>query len=395
MDPLRIYVVFDPAFKQGLKWVDWLTEAFGGLGMQRDERRYGVPVQWRSAAWGAPQKDLSDSSHPRRIALDQAARHCVLLLVDAGMTGFRAARWRTYVDALRRDMASRGDRDLLVPVLIGGDVAQLGSLPQAIRDVVPDLPDDQPACTRFLVQLLNALLVSRQPRELRATHVPGHGIFVSHAKRDGWITAMRIVETLTRIKGGSHPAFFLDVDSLVPGADYEQRFVEAIGTGSLLALVSDAYHGRPWCRWEVLTAKRLGRPIVVADLSNGRVERTLPYLGNVPSLRIPVASGKENEIPDEAIEQLTQALLAEALRFELWYEHAHARMESAGGCWRLVARPPELADMADAGQPASSDGRPDWIVYPDPPLGSEELDLLTRAFPAQRVRSLSQAMVRS
>ena len=102
---------------------------------------------------------------------------------------------------------------------------------------------------------------------------------------------------------------------------------------------------RPWCRWEVLTAKRLGRPVVAADLTVGRIERTYPYLGNVPSLRVTMPSEPDAPIPETAVEQLTAALLAEALRDELWRELAGTGLQ--GRLVHLLPRPPELADVSE------------------------------------------------
>jgi hypothetical protein len=389
MDPLRVYVVHDVSFEPaGPLWVAWLAASLSGLGMQRDEARFGVQVFWRSRPWGRDQPGLPGTSHPRRIRLADAASNCVLLLVDGTMASFRQAQWTAYVEDLKTQMLQRQGVDLLVPVLMTGTVPKFADGPQAIRAASADLPKQPKESLRFLVRFLNALLVHRQPNAQRTTHQPGHGIFVSHAKRDGWKTAKRIVAALSQTGEGTRPAFFLDADSLAPGADYETRFVEAIGAGSLLALVTDAYHTRPWCRWEVLTAKRLGRPIVVADLCAGRVERTLPYLGNVPTERL--AGTHPDHLSDEDIDRLALALLSEALRFELWNEHALQRM--AGTRCRLLARPPELADLIQEMSPQNGDAP--WVVYPDPPLGHEEVDLLQKAFPGQHFFSINQALSR-
>lgn len=394
MDPLRVYLVFDQQFEYGQRWMRWLTDSLSGIGMQRDECRFGIPVHGRFKPWGAAQPNLPGPLHPRQIQLGDATRNCILLLVDGHMTGFGLKRWREYVNVLQQQMANRPGQDLLVPVLLNGAAPAFNHLPQGIRTATPQTPDKGVEATRFLLQLLNALLVHRQPAALQAMHKPGHGIFVSHAKLDGWKTAKRIVETLTRVGDGVQPAFFLDTDSLVAGSDYEKRFVETIGSGSLLALVTDAYHSRPWCRWEVLMAKRLGRPIVVVDLSTGRIERTLPYLGNVPAHRVQISGHDTASISETDIEQLTLALLSEALRFELWREYAQQRLTGRAAC-QLLARPPELADLVASAAQSRSQPPTDWIVYPDPPLGLEETDLLTQAFPQLTVFSLAQALARS
>jgi hypothetical protein len=388
VDPLRLYVVFDPAFAAGHEAWRLFAQAFGCLGMNRDATRFGVPVHARFAPWGAEQAGLPGAQQPRRIDLQQAASNVVLLLVDPVMSGFREAPWAAYVADLRKQMGARAGQDLLVPVLLSSRIPSFVQ-EQGIRPADARLPADERGQTRLLVQLLNAILVQRHPHMPQSAHQPGHGIFVSHAKRDGLDTAKRIVETIGKVNEGLGPRCFFDADSLLPGDDYPQRFERAIGAGSLLAIVTDAYHTRPWCRWELLTAKRLGRPIVVADLSAGRIERTYPYLGNVPSLC--VAASAEGELSDGEVERLTLALLSEALRVELWQQHAAEQL--AGRPARLLARPPELVDLVPAAGGAAA-GAPDWVVYPDPPLGSEETELLGLAHPQGAVLSLSQARAR-
>lgn len=392
MDPLRVYVVFEPAFNAGAGWVRLLSEAFCSLGMQRDEMRFGVPVQFRSEPWDAEQPGLPGTRHPRRIKLAGATSNCVLVLVDPVMSGFRQAHWAQYMADVQRQMDLRPGRDLLVPVLLSDQVPAFAQRVQAIRPTGLELPTDERTRVRFMAQLLNALLVHRHPESGRNTHQPGHGIFLSHAKRDGVDTAVRIVETISKVNQSLGPRCFFDADSLLPGDSYPERFELAIANGSLLAIVTDVYHSRPWCRWEVLTAKRLGRPIVVADLSTGRIERTYPYLGNVPSVRIDLLGDDTDGISEIAVERLIFALLAEALRIELWQERARQRLQ--GRPLRLLVRPPELADLPGIVDAVHDDSTPTWTVYPDPPLGTEEVDLLHRAIPDARIFSLSQATAR-
>lgn len=140
MDPLRLYLVFDQEFANGENWFRWLIEATRAIGMQRDERGFGVPVQFRSIPWGADQPDLLGEAHPRRIDLTRASMNCVLVLVDNAMAACNPRRWTGYFDELRDRMAKRDGGDLLIPVLIGADNDPFFPDLHGIRNVASDLP---------------------------------------------------------------------------------------------------------------------------------------------------------------------------------------------------------------------------------------------------------------
>ena len=97
MDPIRLYVIFDPACAAGPAWVAMVDRAFASLGMQRDSRLFGVPVQRRSAPWGRGQPVLPHPRHPRQIDLSSASRNCLMVLVDAAMVRFNKAQWAEYM----------------------------------------------------------------------------------------------------------------------------------------------------------------------------------------------------------------------------------------------------------------------------------------------------------
>lgn len=369
MDPLRLYVVFDPAFRQGLEWARFLTLAFSAVGMQREEVRVGVPVQWRWKPWGS----ADAAGMPLPIDLDHAAQNVVVVLVDDNLMAVPG--WSTWMKQLRESMARRGAIDSIVPVQLAGATPDwVGTLNMLLlgRDAAPG---DERARTQFQVRLLNIILARRKRGD--DINVSGHAIFLSHAKRDAKAAAESFVARLNVARDSLGVRYFYDAISLLVSDDYEDRFVLAIKGGSLLAIVTDAYHTRPWCRWEILTAKEHGRPVVVVDMSRDRIERTYPYLANVPSIRLPATDPEE--LSEADIENVLLALLAEALRIELWRDKATEHQKEIPSA-HIAVRPPELADLAVL-PAARQDGEAAMLLYPDPPLSSEETQLLQRARP--------------
>ncbi len=386
MDALRVYVVFDQNFPEGTELYKALVTGFDRIGMHREGFNVSVPVLRRSVPWGTDHDGLS-GQHPALIDLERARRNVVLLLCDPVMT-YRCEPWSEYVELIRAGLDERKSRagvalDLLIPVLVDGTQPPFERLTQAIRLSAQGVLNDERTRIRILIQLLNAILVHRDPVNERDASGAGHPIFVSHAKVDGGAIASQIVQLIDRVNESLGPRCFFDADSLLPGDDYHQTFSDSIEHGSLLVVATSAYHTRPWCRWEVLRAKAFGRPMVVADLADERIERSFPYLGNVPTVRVQ-ATPTARTLPDDAVERLTLALLSESLRIGLWLDRARDVCATDD---HLCSRPPELSDLA-----LITAKRPIRVLYPDPPLSSEEIELLTAGYPDVQMRTLSQVI---
>lgn len=381
MDVLRVYIVFNPDHEVTPLWYEALSNAFDGIGMQREGLRFSVPVHRRSASWGTPQDGLHDAN-PRRIDFGRAQWNVVVVLQDVDMKD-QSDRWRPYLADIMRQHALDA-ASTVIPIAFGNpSAAEFRELHAMPKHVVSGAPDER-SIRRLFVSLLNAILVLLDPEGSRHVAGAGHAVFISHAKRDGLEAAERIAQQLRDVMESLGPQCFFDKASLIPGDEYPKRFEESIRRASLLALITDAYHTRPWCRWEMLCAKELGRPVVVADLSRGRIERSFPYIGNVPTIRLDDAL---ESLSTESVEIMIQALLSESLRIQLWRRLA-GRIAQKDDC--LLTRPPELSDLALVA--AGQSDRRRRVLYPDPPLSTEEIDLLNRAFPHVDLRTLSQAI---
>src|SRR5262249_12077365 len=104
-------------------------------------------------------------------------------------------------------------------------------------------------------------------------------VFISHTSRSGRQLAADIDKRLTGLaRYGFEP--FLDVHALTPGRNYIQQFESVISGGVFLAIQTDDYAARRFCRWEMLTAKRCRRPILVAQMLAEGEARSFPYSGN-------------------------------------------------------------------------------------------------------------------
>jgi hypothetical protein len=101
----------------------------------------------------------------------------------------------------------------------------------------------------------------------------------------------------------------------------------------------------------------------------------------------------ESPPEDAEIEELLLALLLEALRIQVWKDYAGERLAAQRqtsdlGEVALFARPPELTDIAYHRRAKGAA----LIVYPDPPIGQDERDLLSAAAPDVRLLALSEIL---
>lgn len=363
IDLLRLHVIWDERSAEGSRIAERLSRHFDGLGMERDGVAFRVPVRFASTPW------MAEGVLPRAIDLDRARHNAVVLLHDEEMHD-RRHEWGGWVLDLRARMEKRGGEDVYVafgsptgePPLPSDAEARIQ---YAYRKKWASLPNEGARDQRLLLLLL--IRVRDHFRKLTG-ETRKEPIFVSHAKVDGDPTARAIVDFINNTTAGLPLDTFYDATELMPGENYEERFEDEIGRGTLLAIVSDVYESRPWCVFELTEAKRARRPIVLADVCDGRVSRTYPYGANLPRVRV------NPEMMSTAwIELLLLEAMSEGLRCDLF--ERQAKLASPDNTL-ILPRPPELFDVVHR---ATLPGR---IVYPDPPLGEIEADLVRRALAA-------------
>ena len=142
----------------------------------------------------------------------------------------------------------------------------------------------------------------------------------------------------------------------------------------MIAVQTDTYSSREWCRWEVIEAKRRGAPIVVANAVKRGEARSFPYLGNVPVV------GFDPNAPEHHprfARTLLRATVDEILRHEIWKAQQTMLMDQLGqsaSTHAFATRPPEILSLLFENERRGS--LPDVIIHPDPPLGNLETDLI-------------------
>ena len=198
-------------------------------------------------------------------------------------------------------------------------------------------------------------------------------IFFSHAKADLAPDKQDPVRQTLQVRNELPVEAWYDAGEIATSQDFADAIAAGIRDCSImLAFQTDQYSSRPWCRREVLEAKRLGAHILIVDALESGEPRSFPYGCNVPTVRWQF---KDSGV--DARRVIDRAVL-EALRFK----HNRAVLEASAEPGEvIVPAPPEAVTLANE----CPDGETEkTFLYPDPPLGREELQVLQQLRPKAR-----------
>ena len=336
----------------------------------RDRFPVEEPLGLTVFEWSVPS---ADSTAPPQPIFQEGVVHAVVVLIDDQIEADPA--WTQYVvDVAAQCTAPTADdapqQRHLLPVAMN---------PVSAISLSTDLDaqalrwhnwtgDDRARASRLIREVTYAaarLLRAVADREFGlASQMQTVKVFLSHSKHDraGPRVAHRIRSWLSQ---DVHLSAFLDVVNIPPGLPPDEVLEESLRQSAILAIHTDSFSSREWCRREVLFAKETRRPLVVVDCIDEMDERAYPYLGNAPLVRL-------NPRRPMRVEPIVQRLLDEVFKDFLW-QCRTASFAQENPDIAFIASPPELVTLATATR-----RHPDLsqIVYPDPPIGFLESRLL-------------------
>lgn len=367
--PLHIYVVWHPKSKTGSKFANQIYSRYTrNIEEPLSREGIGIPVFFRSVAH---KNDL-----PKQIDLAEANRNAVLVLVDDQAI----IHWKSYLAGLLKQVNASGKNNRFIPVSLSHNFSNIGAAINKINGVRIDpgirYDEQQKALIPQLTHELCRMLYDkpRQSERTRQDYSPEPiSLFISHAKLDGTEMAKEIksaAEADTPIKT------FFDAIDIAPGHKWPVELEANIESTALLVIQTDAYASREWCRWEVLKAKKSGRPVVVVNAVKEGEDRSFPYLGNVPTIR-----WKNTGSKSKLIKKILAFTLFEILRFHYTFQLLTTRPRLASITrvrikqdQKILASPPELLTLLEKATEETTRGK--IVLYPDPPLTAEEVELL-------------------
>jgi hypothetical protein len=211
---------------------------------------------------------------------------------------------------------------------------------------------------KFIARRLVHLLIRRLRPRPENEDAPPVTIFLSHTKMDLEHEPQVVKKLLAHLTATQPEKAWFDSGEISTGSRFAEEIEKGIKDTALLAIVTDSYSSRSWCRKEVLFAKHHQRPVVIVDAVQERETRRFPYSGNTPVIRWKAQDARG----------VVDLLLREVLR-HAYAEESLAQRKREGDV--ILPSGPELVTIVHHKKDQA-------VLYPDPPLGPEELEVLGR-----------------
>ncbi|WP_070138133.1 toll/interleukin-1 receptor domain-containing protein [Crocinitomix algicola] len=374
--PLAIFIIWHPSFEDGQKIADYLYSVFCRDSDKPLNRTIGIPVYFRKV-------NFKDTKSPRTINYSESTFNAIVPLIDDDFVNDK--NYKTYIEeVLSYSLISKG-KTKVYPVAISknayGFSKNLGQINFLRADKITGEKEcqtqDENSVFRYLRlnithELCRLMLNMKKAVDEQESfeHLPPPiKLFISHSKHDdSKYEAMKFkdfINSETQLKT------FFDANDISFGSNFGDEIKRAVENSALVAFQSDSYAEREWCRIEVLTAKKHGCPVVIVNAIKNGEKRTFPYMGNYPSIRL-----KDNfeDIICLTLEQVLYNKYTGMLLDEITTLYG-LKADS------ILSTTPELysfLQLKDRKLDVSNNSEYKLIVYPDPPLGTEETELLMK-----------------
>lgn len=378
---LVVYIAWHPDFAPGEEIAFHLFKHYRREHYGNVAGGAGLSVLYRFAPDPATEAPIA-------IDLDEGDTAAIVVLFDEKFAG--DAAYRTWLKQVEDACDASDHRAHVFPVAMDGSLTEVGIAEQGVRWdhwITLDQPTKLQRLTsdltyqfsRMLRVYLERLRHPMAEEEALLSYLKKVQIFLSHSKRDK--DGEEIAEKIRlALFNGNGLASFFDVHDIPIGTHFDKVLLAQVRVSAVVAIHTDSFSSREWCRREIIEAKRHNVPLVVANCISDADERGFPYLGNVPVVRMdPVAVDR--------IDIIIGRLLDEVLKDFLWRCRIEVVKPRDDHDLVFIPRPPELITLAGL------EGRADataTLVYPDPPIGAEEQRLFEVIAPKVRLRSLTE-----
>jgi len=357
--PLTLYVLWHPKFEEGYLYAIEIYTKFTHDIDNPAARGISIPVLFPSQE--------KNFEHRIKIGFDNSEKIVIVLLIEENM--LLDEDWRKYVQILKNQCEANknytiypvaiSETALNFPYINSKHYVRLYEIEQFINKKEHLIFILAHELCRFLYGIERIADIDEMPSP------PPIKLFLSHAKQDGVDYAKQIKQY---IDSDTPLDDFFDTQDIAPSYEFAKEIEQAIPNCMLFVIHTDKYSSREWCRKEILIAKDNSIPIIVLDCLNYYEQRSFPYMANVQTIRFKEDTPNFKDI-------ITIALL-EVLRHKYQSIFSKYILDTYNlkiNDKNVLSYPPELFSLVQ-----SIDPRDNLVIYPDPPLGIEELALLKK-----------------
>lgn len=384
---LVVYIAWHPTFQPGKEIAKHLFDHYRREHFGNIAGGAGLSVVYRYAADPA-------TGAPVTIDLEEGETSAVVVLFDEEFS--KSAQYIEWLETVELSSERAGLRSMVFPVAMDASLTKSGVAEQAVRwdrwSDIQDLETKLRKLTSDLTYQFSRMLRSylerlRRPLtedEALLGYLQKVQIFLSHSKHDGDGERIAIAVRHALHDGQGFSSFF-DVKDIPTGVRFDRVLLAQVRVSAVVAIHTDSFSSREWCRREIIEAKRYNVPLVVANCIQDADERGFPYMGNVPLVRM-------DPILLDRIDNVVGRLLDEVLKDFVWRCRVEMVRRDGADDAVFLPRPPELISLAGLDGEARSEVT---LVYPDPPIGSEEQRLFEVIAPSVKLRSLTEWIAQS
>jgi hypothetical protein len=372
--PLSVYVLWHPDFMEGQDIADSLYKTLCRDSVKPLVRSIGIPVYFRST-------NQKNKNSPLDIDFSESEYTAIIALVTNEF--LLDENYKKYIEQVHQVCLASGNKSRIYPVALSNNAYNVSASFPAInfikieksllsldKDCIQKIKTYIKSCVLHeLCRLLMNRIRSTEEKESLEV-APPVKLFISHSKHDD--SKYDAIKFRDYINSTTHLKTFFDVNDIAYGSNFGEEIKKAAHAknSALVVFQSDSYSDREWCRIEVIEAKSAGCPLVIVNAIQNGEKRAFPYLGNCPSIRL-----KDNfqEIIDITLEHI---LFNQFIRR---YIDSLTDLYSIKGT-AILSTTPELFDFIQLRKmiDQKKEDNCNFVVYPDPPVGSEEINLLTQ-----------------
>lgn len=350
---LAVYVLYHSQFEYGKSTYGDIYKLLCRDANHPFEDGLDIPVYLRTG-------DDEQMHDIKPISLDNTDRTFVLVLVDDKM--YCSDVWKKYLGEIVALERNTPDKVQIICVELSKYAFDIGhglSDKQFIRLKSFSIQDNWKEFQTRLFDNIIRFILGKELTKLK--------IFISHSKKDeNKIGLKRAIEFRDYIRSKTKLDSFFDASDILDGQDFENQIRNnAAGELSLLVILnSNTYSEREWCQKEVLFAKKNKIPAIAVSLLDGEVKRSFPYISNIPYIRF-------NNNWDDVLILIMRTALDQYSQAQ-YLINLHEEMDEPDrSTFQTLPFSPEAYSYV-------YDELASNIIYPEPPLTKDELDVLKK-----------------